>query len=118
MVPKHLFGIAADGVPHNYSAAGLNQTHGVAMRAPRGYTRSGLSIPLHLTISHSYPQLDRHAPSSCDPYRDQHRMTTSEAQGNDVSGAVSCEGQIAAAAAAGSLSDSKKGTFLTRKSRL
>ena len=46
-VPKHLFGIAACGVPHHYFGAGLNQTHGV--EAPRGYARSGHSIPLHFT---------------------------------------------------------------------
>jgi hypothetical protein len=48
---KHLFGIAAGvagGVPYNKFGAGLNQVHGV--RAPRGYTRSGRSIPLHLTV--------------------------------------------------------------------
>jgi hypothetical protein len=38
--PKHLFGIAAGGVPQNKFGAGLNQDHGV--EAPCGYTGSGL----------------------------------------------------------------------------
>jgi hypothetical protein len=62
MVPKHLFGIAAGGVPHHYSAAGLNQDHGVfsarhaATRGPAFRSRF-----TSLTVHVSYLQLDPHA---------------------------------------------------------